>query len=99
MSFEIPSIREIIYIITHCFDTYFYVGFDIDFDVKIENSAWFQYSWNSVKLRDLYECGWHINYDAYSVGTLSEGDDVHMICQIHAGENYWTLEIKQFDTN
>ena len=85
-------------LITDCYDSYFYVDFDLDFDVKIENSSWFEYSWDDIKISKLHECGWHTNYNSYSVGTLSKGDRVHMICQIYSSGDYWTLEIKQFET-
>ena len=85
-------------LITYCYDSYFYVNCDLNFDVKIENSSWFEYSWDDIKISKLHECGWHINYNNYSVGTLGKGDNVHMVCQIISFGDSWTLEIKQFET-
>ena len=85
-------------VITDCYDSFFYIDYDLDFGVKIENSTWFEYSWEDIKISHLHECGWHTNYNNYSIGTLSKGDNVHMICQIYAFGDYWTLEIKQFET-
>lgn len=85
-------------LITYCNDSLFYVNFDLYFDVKIENSSWFVYSWDNIKISNLHECGWHIDYNSYSVGTLGKGDSVHMVCQIVALGDSWSLVIKQFET-
>ncbi len=84
-------------VITYCYDYLFYVNFDLDFDVQVENSTWFEYSWDDIEIDYLDDCGWGIDHNMYYSGCLSKGDKVHMVCKIYGSEEEWSLTIKSFD--